>query len=220
MFKQNELPAPQRPEVPYSDREFLHSLTAAVYVPLSQSAVTGVVVFVATLIISWIATYAPMVMLSAILGIITFASMWVALQWRWLTLTNIERMTHLDLNRDGVIGEKPVKKEKAVTVIRFEKVDHGNYSARIVNLPASEEQLRILADGFEHGTPFTDRAYSGSGKPFSIAEFIMLRRAMEKAGLVEQVSEKDPRQGYRLTAEGEEWKNSYLDNSAVNADES
>ena len=31
------------------------------------------------------------------------AGVWLAAQWRWFTLT-AERMTGLDLNRDGVIG--------------------------------------------------------------------------------------------------------------------
>lgn len=217
----NKKPEPtQMPrEIPYSDKSFLHTTSAAVFVPLLQSAVTGgVVFFVALAIMLWVDAMNVFIAPLA-LGIASFAATWLALQWRWISLTEIERMTGLDLNGDGAVADLPRSaRDKPVTVIRIENVSAGHYQSRDVHLTASAEQLAELASGIANGIAFVDREWCGRGKLFSIGEFIRLRREMERFQLIEQVSEKNVRQGYRLTKDGEEWMLRYLSSSVDGGD--
>lgn len=197
-----------KPVAPYSDKQFLHTQTAAVVVPLMQSAVTGVIVFIIALVVSLKFRSQDLLSVPLLLAVLSFGGTWLWLQKRWLTLTNLERITGLDLNRDELVGDEPVSKR--VTVIRIEKIGEDNhYQSRDFTLPASEEQLIELAKGLAFGRPFGEREWSGAGKPFSSQEFRSLKTAMLKYLLIERVSDKDPRQGFRLTEEGIAWRDNY-----------
>lgn len=216
--KKADVTPPARNEIPYSDRSFLHTTSAAVFVPLLQSAVTGAVMFfVALAIMLWVDAMNVFIAPLA-LGIATFAATWLGLQWRWISLTEIERMTGLDLNGDGVVASSAPRKDKPVTVIRIENVGGGHYQSRDIRLPASENQLRDLADGLAQGRPFSEREWTGAGRPFSSDEFRDLRSAMRRGGLIEFANENEPRQGYALTDDGRELLKHYLSSSADGAD--
>jgi hypothetical protein len=198
-------PVPAQPT--YSDRQFLHTQTAAVIVPLMQSAVTGAIVFIVTLVIAFKVDAMDLFSWPLILSVLAFGATWLWLQRRWLNLTNLEAVLGRDLNGDHIIGEK--KQVTAPTVIRIENIEKGHYRSRDIRLSADDDQLHQLANGFSYGRPFTEREWTGAGKPFSSAGFRALRSEMLKYGLIEQASDADPRRGFKLTTDGEEWRKRY-----------
>ena len=192
----------------YAEKQFLHTQTAAVFVPLLQSAVTGLIVFVICLVIALKVNARDVFSWPLVFGIVTFGCVWLMLQTRWITLTNIERMIGRDLNGDKLIG-KP-EQATAPKVIRIEHIESGRYSSRDIRLTASEEQLFKLAEGFHLGRAFAEKEWTPQSKGFSTAEFRTLRAEMIKGGLIELKNGGEPRQGFKLTADGEKWVESYL----------
>ena len=74
-----------------------------------------------------------------------------------------------------------------------------------MELDVSAEQLRTLAQGLLNGLPFTERQWTGPGKPFSSGpegSFRPLRSAWLKQGILEVVSDKDNRQGFDFNDDG------------------
>ena len=191
-----------KPVTPYSDKSFLHTQTAAVVVPLMQSAVTGVIVFIVALAIAWIIDAMDIFSIPAALGLATFAGSWVGLQWRWISLTQLERMMGVDLNGDGVIERTPSKEPRVVKVQVTHVKDNGSLQVDLIGLPCTDVQLRQLAEGLLGGMRFTEAEWCGNGKPFSVAELKLLRQVMVSRGLLRQRSEKDSRQGFDLTDAG------------------
>lgn len=71
------------------------------------------------------------------------------------------------------------------------------------DLPASPRQLEQLATGLMiAGDPFSQRRWTGKGRPFSINQFNSLRDEMLRRSLIRLINDKDPRQGYELTGMG------------------
>lgn len=71
------------------------------------------------------------------------------------------------------------------------------------DLPGSWRQLEQLATGLIiAGDPFTQRRWTGKGRPFSINQFNALRDEMLQKEYCYQINDEDPRQGYDLTLSG------------------
>lgn len=70
------------------------------------------------------------------------------------------------------------------------------------DLPATRAQLETLAVSLIAGDTISERRWTGKLRPFSVNQFRALRDALLARRMIEQVSDKDPRQGYRLTAPG------------------
>lgn len=70
------------------------------------------------------------------------------------------------------------------------------------DMPATRAQLETLAVSLTVGETFSERRWTGKLRPFSVNQFRALRDALLARSMIEQVSNKDPRQGYRLTAPG------------------
>lgn len=84
-------------------------------------------------------------------------------------------------------------------------------NTKIFHLPGQPRQLEELARGLlDQGATFTQRRWTGRGKPFSIDQFNALRDEMLRRGLAYYVSEKDPRQGCDLTRVGKQVLRKYL----------
>jgi hypothetical protein len=79
----------------------------------------------------------------------------------------------------------------------------GFQAARHYYLPVTDRQLELLARGLlVEAKPFSERAWAGKYRPFSITEFEALRDEMVTRQLAEW-KDPDARQlGLRLTAEG------------------
>lgn len=138
-FTQTEsLPQVQHPS--YSDRQFMHTLLAGVVLPLAQAAVTAAMVMLSLVVIMYLLDAIDVFKFPVIAGVITLVGMWLFLQRRWLSITNLERVTGIDINRDGVVGE-PAKKvhiivDKVKDDEHIEQMDH--------TFPVSEQQIELF----------------------------------------------------------------------------
>lgn len=184
----------------YSEKQFLHSFIAGAVLPLVQALITAIllaVLWYACAVIFFDAMDA--LKISGGVFIVALVVCWLSLQKRWLSLTSIETLLNVDLNKDKVIGKvEPVR----VRVELQEVKDNGHYQVEIVDLPGSPEKLRTFSQGLMAGTPASEKYWTGSGKLFSTMEFRTLKNEMVRRGLMAYVSAKDPRQGHELTKAG------------------
>ena len=208
-------------QTPHAERQYLHSMTAGAWLPLTQATVTALAVAIGTWLIAWIVFNAMDPHKPAIvLFVITWIYMIVRLQRHWLDLTTVEKFFQTDINGDGVIGDVEQPEEKITprkVVIQIDSVkEDGHYQvgdqSNLIKLSVSDEQLHTLAMGLINGLSFSEKVWTGKDKPFSTNEFRTLRDEMKANGLTEYVNDKDPRQGIRLTDAGravmEEYANS------------
>jgi hypothetical protein len=192
------------PAANYSDKQFLHTFQVGLLLPLAQASVIAVMSMVGTLVILYLFDAVDFVKPMLVMGVLTWIVAFVYLMRRWLNLSALERMTGMDINGDGQIGAEK-KKPSEPLVIRLDDVRNGNYRSRTMEVNATEEQLRELADGLLNGKPFTEREWTGRGKPFSSGQggsFRALRAVWLKQGILEVVSDKDNRQGFDFSDMG------------------
>lgn len=78
----------------------------------------------------------------------------------------------------------------------------GANNSKYFELPVSPVRLAPVARAVLEGQPFSERRWTGLGGKLSSNEFRRLRDVMRQKKLIEPISEKDPRQGYRLTSSG------------------
>lgn len=204
-FNQQTTPIPQPTQsTPYVDKQFLHTFLAGAFLPLTQATITAGMAGIGTLTLLYlfdaIDYLKPMLIVSAVVWVLT----WLYLQRRWLNLTSLEKMTGIDINGDGQIGNS--KKASEPLVIRLDEVGaNGHYRSRTMSMDIKKEQLVELSRGLLDGIPFTEREWTGKGKPFSSGQggsFRKVRSDWLKQGFLEVVSDKDNRQGFDLTDAG------------------
>ena len=182
-------------------------MTAGAVLPFTQATIIAFVVGIGTYVIAWLVFDAMDPHKPAILFfVLTWVAMLVKLQGHWLTRTTgiIERIIERDINNDGMIGNAQpaeVKPRKIMIDLSTISRDKAYQSSRI-NFPGTEEQLVTLANGLVNGMSFTERVWSGDGKLYSVPEFRELKTVLFAHVLIEYVSEKDKRQGIRLTEKG------------------
>lgn len=196
----------------HAERQYLHTLIAGAWLPLAQATIIAVVVAIGAWVIAFfvfdaIDPHKPAILLFAV----TWVYYMLKLQRHWLSLTAVEQIIQRDLNGDGVIGAETEQPAAQITprrvVIQLDTVkEDGHYevgdTSAWINLPCDDEQLYTLAQGLMNGLPFSEKQWTGKGKPFASNEFRALRAEMQKQNLVEYVNDKDPRQGIRLTDAG------------------
>lgn len=193
---------PVQPSSPpaYSDRQFLHTYAVGAFLPLVQATITAVLVMLGTAVLLYVFNVLDWFRPAAILGVFTWVATWLYLQRRWINLTQLETFLNWDLNNDSVIGEPPKAEQ---FVIRLDEITSDNhYRSRNIESVITKEKLIIVARGLLVGLPFTERRWTGEGKPLSVNEFRALRSMWLKHGLIELVSDKDHRQGFYLTDQG------------------
>jgi hypothetical protein len=121
-------------------------------------------------------------------------------------LTKLEEVSHLDFNRDGIIGDpgqSRIPEERIIHIHEDEVKDNGHFEQHRYTLPATESQMEELAIGIlREDRPFAQREWIGSRRPFSDTEFRLLRNEMIRRGLLAPSSDKDSRQGFVLTVAG------------------
>lgn len=193
------------------ERDYLHTVQAGAWLPFLQATITGGIIGFCTFGLFFVFDIRHPEMPGLIAGLLAWAVTWLLLQRHWFALTALERITGRDLDGDGVIGrDEPQEVRVRVSSIK----ENGHFQENIYPLPGSYEQLRELASGLiERGEPFACRIWAGRGRPFSDSQFAHLRSEMIRRGLLEQASPKDARQGYVLTAKGEQVFRGILENS-------
>ena len=202
VFEKAKTPQAQ-PAPAYSDRQFLHTQTAGVMLPLLQAMITSGLLAFGVLILSLVLEWSNGWKVALVIfGVMPFFS-WLFLQRRWLLLT-AERVIQRDLNGDGVIeSANRQRTEPRLVKVQVSHIkEGGSLQVNLIGLPCTDNQLRKLAQGLLNGIPFTEGAWAGNGKPFSVAELKLLRTVMLTRELIKPRSDKDSRQGYELTDDG------------------
>lgn len=196
-------------------RPYLHTMEAGARLPLLQSVIWGVVAGLLALIA--VCSGRPMwpddLLWPAGAAVAGFALAWMGYQRHWFKLSSLERLTGLDINGDGRIGQQVRNVPLRVVPVQVNEIDaNGHFHVRKqFNLPASEEQLEQLAYGLLRlNRPLTFREWTGKGKPFSDNEFEALRSEMIKRGLVTN-SGAEARRGLVLTETGRATMEKFLE---------
>lgn len=195
----------------YDRMQAVPARTAAVYradglaerviVPALKGAVTGIVcgllsglligAFEIKINVWWTM---PIVTLSVFLAVFWGSSN----RGQWL----IERISGADLNGDGVIGmpeQPPALPEK----VRVEVIQDEGRRGDFIDLPASAEKLKALANGIvNQNRQFALSLWVGNHGIFSRSEFENLRAVMLERGLARWKNDKSQNQGVELTRQG------------------
>jgi hypothetical protein len=193
---------PTQSQPAYSDRQFLHTFTAAALIPLVQATITAIVACVGTATVLYVFDAIDYMKPIIAIGALTWVITWLLLQRRWLTLTNLERLLKQDLNNDTYVGEP----EPASIRIQLDEIRNNGHihQTQMFELPCTEAQLQALADGvLRLDKTLAEKEWTGAGKPFSINEFRTVRSEMLKRGMVVPASSKSERQGFVFTRAGE-----------------
>lgn len=192
---------------PASNRAYLHTAGAGAGLPLAQALISGLMAGLLVLVICIISRSRYILEVSGLAMLLVTAGVWYLTQRHWFSLTDVERLTGMDLNRDGNIGEPAP--EVRVVIDRIK--ENGHFEQSRTSLPASQEQMQSLAQGIlEYHLPFTVREWTGRGRPFSVEQFNRLRGELMRRGLIEAASEKDARRGFVFTPEGEQVLQGFL----------
>lgn len=203
-------PQVQVPTPPsYAEKSFLHTLGAAVVVPFWQSVAISLAVGLVSLIVMirfgsyWSDAALNAVTIAAL--VFLFSLLFLLRHWFFLT---VEKTFDIDI--PGVGEEKTPPKVTRIQIDEVTKAGHIR-SAKMFNLPATEEELKTLGSGLMAGRPFSEREWAGDGKMFSVSRFRALRQEMIRRELLKPASDKDKRQGFALTPDGEALMSHYRD---------
>ena len=179
-----------------NESDYLHSVRAGLVVPLLQSVTIGMLV---TIIASLILEYngiSGWFRWAALVGLSTILAFFLngLRLWRYLVQL-VERELHVDIDRDGEIGE-PVRTVKV-------HVTQGNTTRRS-ELPFAD-RLPEFASGLLQGKPLTYAVWvsnQSAYKLFSAGEFRRLIEVMLDEGYIEQINPRDVSRGYKLSEVG------------------
>jgi len=153
---------------------------AAVVIPLLQSAVTASGAALLTLAICVQLDAVKPFAYALLAGAVIFVMSWLSLTDRFYK--TLERDTH-----------PPTR--------RFRVELAAGRSLQFFDLPADETQLIALANGVLHGATLNELSFTGYGRPFTRAEFRVLRDELVRRGMAEWRSA-SPAQGVQLTRTG------------------
>jgi hypothetical protein len=191
-------------------REFLHTTTAGVKVPLLQSLTLGGMVmffmFAIGLAFGWLDPWK----LALVMGGMTTLGWLVWALMRWSNLTRPEQA---NVQVRSVDHDNDPSTPKVIRVELSKVKESGHYEWNTFNLPegVTHEMMTDLANGILNmHKPFTESEWSGPGKPFSRPKFYQLRSLMENRKLIELKNEKDARQGFRFNSDGEQFLQGFL----------
>ena len=162
----------------------LHTFPISIFIPFSQALLTGVVTGIFALAFA-LTFHKEKPLLWLLWGfLIPTALLWMLLLKRWLKLTDwlptMERITNLDINRDGYIGHalpltEPMPEPKEITVTVRDVSDRGSLSVMRYDLPADEAQLTAFALGVGQGVSLAEANWIGPAHPFTRDEYRAFR---------------------------------------------
>jgi len=190
----------------------LHTFPISIFIPFSQALLTGVMAGI--LAFAFAMTLGkPKPFLWLLWGfLLSTALLWLILLKRWMKLTDwlptVERITNLDLNRDGHVGNKaliidPVPEPKQLTITVRDVHDQGHLSVMRYDLPVDETQLRKFASGIEQGVSLAEANWIGPSNPFTRDEYRAFRGELIRRRWVELSNQKSTNQGFQMTRAGQ-----------------
>lgn len=184
----------------------LHTILIAAIIPLVQSLLTGLVVSIVSFAIALtLGKSKPWLWL--VWGfLLPVVGVWVFSIRRWFKLTDwlpyVEKVTNIDINRDGQIG-KPVSTEPKRMTITVRDVRDGMFlRMNHYELPASEEQVHAFALGIGQGLSLAEANWIGPSNPFARDEYRAFRGELIRRRWVELASHKSMNQGFQMTRAG------------------
>jgi hypothetical protein len=172
---------------------------ADVLVPLSQSLCTGLLVgTLSTAVLMAFGVKVNPAQLWAGLALFVMTCTWLLLliDTRRL-LWAIERLTGMDIDRDGEVGPEQTLRVQVET-------DRGQKIASARVLEVSDDQLLAFAVGIARGRGLTEAAWGGDKTAFpkGINQFRKFRSKLMELQFVEQVDLNNVNKGFQWTAEG------------------
>jgi hypothetical protein len=174
----------------------------AVGIPLVLSFVLGAVTSGIVYYISELFEWNPPAPRSIVIGgLMTAYWLWRCLS-AWLTAAYPKEAAPKVYAQETVEAAPPQPEPRKPINVYYTN-EAGYQAARHYYLPVTDRQLELLARGLlVEAKPFSERAWAGKYRPFSITEFEALRDEMVTRQLAEW-KDTDARQlGLRLTAEG------------------
>lgn len=167
----------------------VHTIESDVIVPLLRHAILSfaVAVLAALVRIEW--TWV------AVIGVATFVIAWLASSWLSIAgrivINRIERVTGLDVNRDGVIEQA-----SSVTVNLA-----GPNRLHRFQMPGTSEQLQLFARSILAGETNAESKWKGKGKPLTDV-YDAIRDTMIERGLASWNHPTERKQGWVFTRGG------------------
>jgi len=120
----------------------------------------------------------------------------------WLRLVFwAESVLGVDLNRDGKIGGNNLETAEAAPTLYYKINEH---QTKLFHFDIDPDRLDQFILDVVSGISMAESNWTGLSKPFSRHEYRHLRQQMIDYGLVVQTNEKDAKQGFSLTAMGEQ----------------
>jgi len=160
-------------------------IIGAVIIPTCQAVITGCSLGAVTFSLGLIMAVPRPDQASLLVASCTSAVTWIALLKRWLQVAYSENVT-----------------QRYTARVRVEVSGNGGRSLQFIDLPANEQQLLALANGVLSGATLSEGAWSGSGRPFTRAEFRALRDELIRRNLATWRNPEAPAQGVELTLPG------------------
>jgi len=155
-------------------------------------------------VLTWIAGGCIMVHILAV-SVIRERTSYVETQREYYTkmIEFYDRVSRMTDEEKYIFGLSYTPKE--VTVKKDKTADAGNqFSQTWRALPVAPYKLKVIAQAVLNGEGFTYRKWAGEGKLLTDPEWRTLHRSMVDLGMLEQVNEDDPRQGYNWTPFGQD----------------
>lgn len=178
-----------------SERHNPLTIEAGVKIPALQSLAWAVPATIAAVLISALvhANINRIMIIAIIVFLVVFTAAWWQRERYWRWIAGLERITGMDLDNSGTVGDVPPREIKI-------RLQESPTHEEIYHLP--EAQLQKLAGCIQQGYKLTERELAGRNKPFSLNEWKALRDELKRRGLMVEVSPKAPQQGYAWTAKG------------------
>lgn len=185
-----------------SSQQYLHTPQAAAVVPFWQAFISGMMTGLAVFGVMQYFRVRDAWVIGLLVWLVVQAIVWFAGSLHWFTLTNLEKLTGIDINGDGKVGDGKSKVRDVKVTLR-EVTQQGHvWQSRNLYFPGDPDAIVMLATALLGGASIAERVWSGEGKLFSQQDFRAIRKILEDNRLIEPKNPKDVRQGYQLTAHG------------------
>ena len=188
----------------------MHTISVAAVTPMVQALLTGLLLSIIAFAVS-LTFHLDHPLLWLLWGfLLPTAGLWLFSVRRWFKLTNLityaEKVTQLDINRDGQIGNplhpEDASEPKQITITVRDVSDHGSLSVMRYDLPASESQLREFALGVGRDLSLAEANWIGPAHPFTRDEYRAFRAELVRRRWVELANHKSANQGFQMTRAG------------------
>ncbi len=219
-FQQTDQVVQPVPTPAYSDKQFLHKVESAVILPLWQAVITSILGMLGAGVVLYLFDAIDYVKPILVTGAVVLVLTWLYLQRRWLNLTMLETHLRMDINGDGAIGAKRDDAPRSIRVQVDTLEANGHiHQSQMFSLPCDENELEQIAVAYRNGVPFSEKEWTGKGKPFSVSRFREIRTEMLKRGMMAPASAKSERQGFVFTKAGLAILNHYASSPTPPVDE-